>query len=181
MVCDEQIRVRRDRLVDGGADGVHGEHDPLDLGARIARHETRSIPWLSALDWPQPIDRRQDLGENGWHPFSLSPRAHSIAAIRTRRVYLLVRPGVKTLLQGRDAAHAGMAPTICAGHEQPGGNMGEIEIRRVDADGSRAFVLEHPFDLSMLDVTVAERRYDALEAAESAADALAAALGCGED
>lgn len=59
--------------------------------------------------------------------------------------------------------------------------MGEIEIRRVDADGSRAFVLEHPFDLSMLDVTVAERRYDALEAAESAADALAAALGCGED
>jgi hypothetical protein len=42
-------------------------------------------------------------------------------------------------------------------------------------------VLEHPFDLSMLDVTVAERGYDTLEAAEHAADALAAALGCGDD
>jgi len=67
------------------------------------------------------------------------------------------------------------------GREQLGASMSEIEIRSVDHDGRRAFVLQHPFDLSMLDLPVAERSYETVEAAEEAADALAAAVGCGAD
>ena len=74
MVGDEQVGVELDRLVDRGGDGVDGEEDALDRGTGIARDEPRGIPRLGALERPQPIDRRQDLGENGWHPPSLSPQ-----------------------------------------------------------------------------------------------------------
>ena len=56
------------------ADGVDGEEHALDRGIGIAGDEPRGIPRLGALERPQSIDRRQDLGENGWHPPSLSPQ-----------------------------------------------------------------------------------------------------------
>ena len=76
MVRDEQVGVELDRLVDGRADGVDGEEHALDRGIRIAGDEARGIPRLGALERPESIDRRHDLGENGWHAPKPSVAAH---------------------------------------------------------------------------------------------------------
>ena len=82
MVGDEEVGTRVDRLVDGAPHGVDGEQHTFDRGIRIAGDEAGCVPRLGALERPESIDRRHDLGENGWHAPSLAPHADGRAGGR---------------------------------------------------------------------------------------------------
>ena len=76
MMRDEQVGVEPDRLVDRRADGVDGEEHAIHRGIGITGDEAGGVPRLCALDRPESIDRRHDLGENGWHAPKPSVAAH---------------------------------------------------------------------------------------------------------